>query len=419
MCGSNNYFGLSFHPEVIARRARGARARGRRHDRVARGQRHLCRRTAGSSRRSPTCTACGTPGLHHRAIRPTSASSPASAAPDDTVLLDIESHASIYDGARLSGAQLFAFRHNSPADLARKLARHAGSPPLSRGHRRPVLDQRRRGTAVAEIADVCRASGRVADGRRGALVRRLRRARAGLRRRAGRRSIGSTSSSARSQRRWRASAASASRIIAALKLLHFAARPYVFTASGSPANIAGVEAALQVLRARALAARGSGRTSGGSAPGLRGAGFDDRRDGIADRPDRDRRPPSAPIAMWRALLEAGVYVNIVLPPACRAGCVPAAHQLFGGAHARTKSTARSTRSKQVGRALSHHRRRRMKLVLINPRNRVSLYGDYLWEPLSLRLRRRRDAAALGRRTHRRAVRGRARLLATSKPISSA
>ena len=25
----------------------------------------------------------------------------------------------------------------------------------------------------------------------------------------------------------------------------------------------------------------------------------------------------------------------------------------------------------------------MKLLLINPRNRVSLYGDYLWEPLSL------------------------------------
>ena len=24
-----------------------------------------------------------------------------------------------------------------------------------------------------------------------------------------------------------------------------------------------------------------------------------------------------------------------------------------------------------------------KLVLINPRNRVSLYGDYLWQPLAL------------------------------------
>src|SRR5207249_4970488 len=43
--------------------------------------------------------------------------------PDDVVVLDVESHASIFDGARLSGAQVFAFRHNSALDLARKLAR--------------------------------------------------------------------------------------------------------------------------------------------------------------------------------------------------------------------------------------------------------------------------------------------------------
>src|ERR1700737_4004134 len=42
---------------------------------------------------------------------------------DDVVLLDVESHASIYDGARLSGAHVFAFRHNSAPDLARKLAK--------------------------------------------------------------------------------------------------------------------------------------------------------------------------------------------------------------------------------------------------------------------------------------------------------
>ena len=41
------------------------------------------------------------------------------------MLVDIESHASIYDGARLSGAQVFAFRHNSAADLARKLSQAA------------------------------------------------------------------------------------------------------------------------------------------------------------------------------------------------------------------------------------------------------------------------------------------------------
>ena len=62
-------------------------------------------------------------------------------------LLDIESHASIYDGARLSGAQIFAFRHNSPADLRRKLAGDRPSRPLPRRRRGPVLDQRRRRAA--------------------------------------------------------------------------------------------------------------------------------------------------------------------------------------------------------------------------------------------------------------------------------
>src|SRR5205085_6296609 len=43
--------------------------------------------------------------------------------PDDTVIVDLESHASIYDGAKLSGAKVFQFRHNSSTDLARKLAK--------------------------------------------------------------------------------------------------------------------------------------------------------------------------------------------------------------------------------------------------------------------------------------------------------
>ena len=41
----------------------------------------------------------------------------------DTVYLDADSHASIYDACAVSGAQLVRFRHNDPDNLAKRLAR--------------------------------------------------------------------------------------------------------------------------------------------------------------------------------------------------------------------------------------------------------------------------------------------------------
>ncbi len=41
----------------------------------------------------------------------------------DHILIDADSHACIYDGCRLSDAETHRFRHNSPADLAKRLAR--------------------------------------------------------------------------------------------------------------------------------------------------------------------------------------------------------------------------------------------------------------------------------------------------------
>ena len=43
--------------------------------------------------------------------------------PNDILLIDADSHASIYDGCRLSGAEIIRFRHNNAGDLEKRLKR--------------------------------------------------------------------------------------------------------------------------------------------------------------------------------------------------------------------------------------------------------------------------------------------------------
>ncbi|MGE4056786.1 MAG: aminotransferase class I/II-fold pyridoxal phosphate-dependent enzyme [Vicinamibacterales bacterium] len=313
MCGSNNYFGLSFHPEVLSAATAAIERQGA--------------GTTGSRAANGTYAAhhdletsfAAVFGMRQAIVFTTGYQANLGVisglcGPDDVVMVDIESHASIYDGARLSGAQVFAFRHNSATDLGRKLRR---LPDCSRclvvveglysisGDVAPLV----------EIASACREAGAslMVDeahsfgvyGERGlgcaeaqgvlgqvdVIVGTFSKALAG---------VGGFCVSNHE----------------AIGLLHFAARPYVFTASGSPASIAGVKAALTILqRDGSLRSRLWDNVRRVRA-GLTRAGF---TIGAAESPivsieigEVDRT-----IAVWRALLEAGVYVNLVLPPACR------------------------------------------------------------------------------------------------------
>jgi len=118
MCGSNNYFGLTCHPEVIAA-AEEAVARdgaGTTGSRAANGTYVAHQQLEAAFAQAY--------GVAHAMVFTTGYQANLGlisglCGSGDTVLLDVESHASIYDGARLSGAQVFAFRHNSPADLER------------------------------------------------------------------------------------------------------------------------------------------------------------------------------------------------------------------------------------------------------------------------------------------------------------
>jgi 8-amino-7-oxononanoate synthase len=347
MCGSNNYFGLSFHPEVVSA-AQDALARdgaGTTGSRAANGTYAAHRHLEQSFARLY--------GKAHAMVFTTGYQANLAlisglCGPDDVVLIDIESHASIYDGARLSGAQVYAFKHNSAADLARKLARQPN------GRRCLVVVEGLYSISgdVAPLPDIvaaCRDVGAylVVDeahsfgpyGSRGLgcaeaqgvlgdvdfIVGTFSKSLAGT---------GGFAVSAHAQ----------------LSMLHWAAKPYVFTASASPANVASVAAALTVLqRDRSLQPRlwenvrrvRSGLARLGFAIGATESPIVSVRIGSAERA----------VTMWRDLLEAGLYVNIVLPPACPAdGCL--VRTSYSAAHTPEQIDAAVAIFEQVGRALS-------------------------------------------------------------------
>jgi len=314
MFGSNNYFGLTFHPEVIAAAEHALRQYGTATtgSRIANGTLRLHRELEADfarlfeKRRGMIFT------TGHQANLSVIAGF---CGPDDVVLIDAESHASIYDGARLSGAQLLWFRHNSPENLEQKLKRLPG-----RDRNRLVVVEGLYSihgdvSPLAEIVEVCRrhqayllldeahSFGLYGDRGRGwaeaqgvlphidFIVGTFSKALAG---------IGGFCVSDHPE----------------LQGLHFTARAYLFTASGPPASVAGVRAALKLISEdRSFRDRLWANTRRFRA-GLEACGFSI---GPCESPLVPIKigPERTTIGFWRTLLARGVYTNVVLPPAVR------------------------------------------------------------------------------------------------------
>ncbi|WP_418158361.1 serine palmitoyltransferase [Benzoatithermus flavus] len=234
------------------------------------------------------------------------------AGPRDVVLIDADSHASIYDACKLSGATIVRFRHNDPADLDRRLTRlgaegecklvvveglysmlgdtaplqafvevkkkHGAWLLVDEAHSFGVYGETGRGLAEAEGVE------EEVDFVVGTFSKSLG-------------AIGGFGASNHPK----------------FDLLRFCARPYMFTASPSPSSIASVRAALQrieedpTLRTRLWA------NARRLHEGLVGIGL------------RPCSPVSPVIAVplpgeiaaaraWNLLRERGVYVNLALPP---------------------------------------------------------------------------------------------------------
>jgi 8-amino-7-oxononanoate synthase len=111
MFGSNNYFGLTSHPEVIAaaKEAIDLYGSGTTGSRIANGT-FAAHESLGARLRALLRYA-RSQHLHHRVIRRISMVG-ALCGPGDVIMLDAESHASLCDAARLSGAEAMWVQHN-------------------------------------------------------------------------------------------------------------------------------------------------------------------------------------------------------------------------------------------------------------------------------------------------------------------
>lgn len=313
MCGSNNYFGLSFHPDVIAagQAAMLLEGAGTTGSRAANG--------TYSAHRQLEADFAAAYGKTNGMVFSTGYQANLGlisglCGAGDTVIVDLESHASIYDGARLSGAQIFAFRHNSAADLARKLAR---------------LDQPANCLVVVEglysISGDVGALREIAavTGEAGAMLMVDEAHSFGV---YGDRGLGyAEEAGVLDQVDFvvgtfsKALAAIGGYAVSdhdALRLLHYSTRPYVFSASGSPATIAGVSTALRLLREDQTLKPRLWANVRRMRAGLAALGF---RIGATESPivPIEIGSADAAVTVWGALLDAGLYANIVLPPACR------------------------------------------------------------------------------------------------------
>ncbi len=239
------------------------------------------------------------------------------AGPGDVIVLDADSHASIYDACRMSGAEMIRFRHNNVADLDKKMQR-LGSRAANTliivegiysmlGDCAPLADiaalKRRYGAWL--LVDEAHSMGVLGERGRGMAEA------AGVERDVDfivgtfSKSLGAIGGYCVSNH-------------PELDLVRYVSRSYVFTASPSPSTIASVRQALRVIQSRPELRTRLWENATRMYQGLEKLGYElgpDLSPVVAVRvPTREKT-----LFAWKELLDRGVYVNLVFPPAAPAG----------------------------------------------------------------------------------------------------
>jgi 8-amino-7-oxononanoate synthase len=313
LAGTNNYLGLTFHPECIEAACQALREQGTgtTGSRAANGSYavhvQLERELADFfDRRSVIVFSTGY--VANLGMLSTLAG------PGDVFVIDADCHASIYDGCRLSGAEIIRFRHNDPADLDKRLRRLGGRIADTLivvegiysmlGDRAPLAEiaaVKRSYPGAHLIVDEAHSLGVLGEHGRGQAEAAGVEADVDF-------VIGTFSKSLGAIGGYCASDHPE------LDLIRYANRPYVFTASSSPSIIASTRKALEIL---------------GAHPELKQRLWENARllYGRLQALGYHLGPEPSPIiavrfaqrdqayAGWTELIERGVYVNLVVPPA--------------------------------------------------------------------------------------------------------
>ncbi|MGB8600944.1 MAG: aminotransferase class I/II-fold pyridoxal phosphate-dependent enzyme [Rhizomicrobium sp.] len=231
----------------------------------------------------------------------------------DQIIIDADSHASIYDACRMGNAEVIRFRHNDPEDLAKRLKRLDGTPGEKLIVVEGIYSMMGDTAPMKEFAAVKRELG-------GYLLVDEAHSFGVL----GEKGLGAAEAAGVSadvdfivgtfSKSLAAVGGFCVSDIDNFDILRVVSRPYMFTASQPPSVIATVLAALDRLEAdtslrvslRANAERFYG--------GLAKAGF---ALGPEVNPIVSVKLPDIATAakFWTGLLDAGVYVNLAIPPA--------------------------------------------------------------------------------------------------------
>lgn len=312
LAGTNNYLGLTFEPESIeaGQRALAEEGTGTTGSRMANG-------TYGSHRALEEELAAFF-GREHAIVFTTGFLATMGmvsslAGRDDVLLIDGDCHASIYDGCRLSGAEIIRFRHNDPDDLGRRLGRlgdRAANTLIVAEGLYSMLGDQARLREIVELKDehgamllLDEAHSMGVFGEHGRGLAEAEGVEGGVDFVVGTfsKSLGSVGGFCVSNH-------------PELETVRLAARSYIFTASPTPSVVATTRAALGIIARR---------------PELRQRLWDNARRlyrGLADAGFRLGPQPGPVVAAyagettravewWHRLLAEGVYVNLVIPPA--------------------------------------------------------------------------------------------------------